>query len=74
MPRANVSKLATKRRPAVPTKQVRDSKGNLVKFFMVDGSRATLGDDLTYVFKENIKRAREENRKLFGSVDGVRKK
>ena len=73
-----VSKIAPKAKRtssrSVTTRRGRDSGGKLVQFFMVDGTSTTLGDDLTYVFTKNIEHARKENRKLFGSVNGIRKK
>jgi hypothetical protein len=45
-----------------------------VQFFTIDGNSATLNDDLTHVFMRNIEHARRENQKLFGSVNGPRKK
>lgn len=71
-----VSKIRAPRKASasVTKKRVRDAKGKAVDFFVVDGTSPRLGDDLTYVFTKNIERARDENRKLFGSADGRAKK
>jgi len=62
------------RNGSVVEKRKRSADGQFVQFFTIDGNSATLNDDLTHVFMRNINHARRENRKLFGSVDGPRKK
>jgi hypothetical protein len=73
-----VAKIAPRkgrvRNGSVVEKRKRSADGQFVQFFTIDGNSATLNDDLTDVFMRNIKRARRENRKLFGSVNGPRKK
>jgi hypothetical protein len=50
-----------------------DSTGQRMHFFTIDAQSATFKDDLTYVYQANVASARDENRKLFGSADGVSK-
>ena len=59
---------------SVVEKRKRSADGKLVQFFTIDGNSATLNDDLTHVFTRNIDHVRRENQKLFGSVNGPRKK
>jgi hypothetical protein len=73
-----VTKIASRKRRigsgSIIEKRKRSADGQLVQFFTIDGNSATLNDDLTHVFMRNIKHVRRENRKLFGSVNGPRKK
>jgi hypothetical protein len=63
-----------KRRQSSPaTTSVRDSKGKLSRFFTIDVTSPTFEDDLTFVYKRNVAKARSENRKLFGSPDGIKR-
>lgn len=62
------------RNGSVVEKRKRSADGQFVQFFTIDGNSATLNDDLTHVFMRNIKHVRRENQKLFGSVNGPRKK
>jgi hypothetical protein len=73
-----VTKVAPRKRRgrngSVVEKRKRSADGKLVQFFTIDGNSATLNDDLTHVFIRNIDHVRRENQKLFGSVNGPRKK
>ena len=73
-----VTKIAPRKRRvrngSVVEKRKRSADGQLVQFFTIDGNSATLNDDLTHVFMRNIKHVRRQNQKLFGSVNGPRKK
>lgn len=62
------------RNGSVVEKRKRSADGKLVQFFTIEGNSATLNDDLTHVFIRNIDHVRRENQKLFGSVNGPRKK
>jgi hypothetical protein len=62
------------RNGSVVEKRKRSADGKLVQFFTIDGNSTTLNDDLTHVFTRNIDHVRRENQKLFGSVNGPRKK
>jgi hypothetical protein len=68
------SRKARVRNGSVVEKRKRSADGQFVQFFTIDGNSATLNDDLTHVFMRNIEHVRRENQKLFGSVNGPRKK
>ncbi|MCC6918274.1 MAG: hypothetical protein IT548_03670 [Alphaproteobacteria bacterium] len=40
------------------------------KVYMIDAHSKTIGQDLLSVFRRNVRAAREENKKLFGTADG----
>jgi len=56
---------------SVKGERVRDAEGRVYTRFTVDFASDTIDDDLTYVFGRNVKRAREENKRVTGSADGV---
>jgi len=68
-------KLGTaKRRPkSLVSTSVRDSKGKVSQFFTVDTKSRTFENDLTFVYKRNVAKARSENTRRFGSPDGVKR-
>ncbi len=70
-----VARLKTKSgksRPRSVGKAVaRDSSGRLMDIFTLDANSPTFDDDLTFVYRSNVAKARRENVKLFGSPDGV---
>ena len=59
---------------SVTTRKVIDAAGKAVTVHIVDPDSSTLADDLSYVFKQNVARARKEQKRLFGSADRVAKK
>jgi hypothetical protein len=63
---------AAKKSDSVRTKRMRRSDGKIVSVLSLDANSATFIDDLTTVFEKNVSKARNENRKLFGSPDGLR--
>jgi len=70
-----VAKLKTKagkNRPRSIGKTVaRDSHGHFMDIFTLDANSPTFDDDLTFVYRANVAKARRENQKLFGSPDGI---
>jgi hypothetical protein len=44
-----------------------------MKISTIDANSPTLSADLTALFTRNVAKARRENKKLFGSPDGIRK-
>jgi len=50
----------------------RSSSGRIMDIFTLDSNSPTFDDDLTYVYRANVAKARRENEKLFGSADGIR--
>jgi hypothetical protein len=63
---------AAKKIGSVRAKRMRTSDGKMVSVLSLDANSATFIDDLTTVFEKNVSKARNENRKLFGSPDGLR--
>jgi hypothetical protein len=51
------------RSPSVTTKRVRGTSGEFVTVYTVDADSRTFGDDLTYVFKQNVKKARSASKR-----------
>jgi hypothetical protein len=47
------------------------SNGERIRILSIDANSPTFGDDLKIVFRRNVARARRENKKRFGSPDGV---
>ena len=66
-------KMRKRRHGAVVERHVRGPDGKLARWFIVDSDSNSLGDDLSYVFKRNVAKARRENTSKFGSPDGFRK-
>lgn len=56
---------------AVAQKRVRGPGGQQIELYAVDSNDKNFDDDLTYVFQKNIARARRENKRKFGSSDGI---
>jgi hypothetical protein len=48
--------------------------GRSTTVFTVDMNSATFGSDLHYAFERNVARARRENKRRFGSADGIARK
>jgi hypothetical protein len=63
-----------KRSASVTTKRVRSSDGKAVTVYTIDADSHTFGDDLSYVFRQNVKKARRQNKQLLGSAAGVAEK
>jgi hypothetical protein len=49
---------------SVTTKRVRGPEGRMTTVYQVDANSPTFGDDIGYVFAQNVKRARRANRLL----------
>lgn len=56
---------------SVGHKLLRTSDGKPVRVLSLDANSSTFIDDLTIVFEKNVAKAREENKKLVGSRDGI---
>lgn len=50
------------------------SEGEKVRVLTVDANSPSFGEDLLYVFTQNVKAARRENKALLGNADGVKKR
>jgi len=61
-------------RSKVRTKRLRKSDGKFALVQSLDANDDNFIEALTAVFEKNVKRARRENKRLFGSSDGIRAK
>jgi hypothetical protein len=77
MPKLQVRKHAKplKARPGskVPVKTLHSLDGSKVTVRALDANSATFGADFLYVFKQNVRKARKENKDRFGAPDRVGK-
>ncbi len=55
---------------SVRRKRVKAADGKTVEILSLDAESPTFTDDLTYLFRRNVARARRENMRLFGSPRG----
>jgi hypothetical protein len=53
--------------------RVRSPSGQYREVFTIDANSPTFESDLTGLFKQNVADARRENKRLFGSVEGLAK-
>jgi hypothetical protein len=67
------AKRASTKAGKVVTKRLRTDAGDFVTVHAIDADSSTFGDDFLYVFKQNVRKAREHNLELFGSPDRVSK-
>lgn len=58
----------------VTTKRVASSSGRFTTVRTLDSGSASFGADFTRVFGANVKKAREENKRLTGAADGLPEK
>jgi hypothetical protein len=66
-------KRKTKKATSLRRKTMSTPEGKTVRVVSIDANSKTFLDDLTKAFQINVRKARQENKKLFGSADGVRK-
>jgi hypothetical protein len=75
MTKVMVAKITRKKlggRSSRPTtKHIRGANGKPVSIYAVDSNDDNFDSDLTYVFTRNVAKARRENKRLFGSADGL---
>ena len=55
----------------VSEKRVRDADGKMITLRTLDAANSSFSDDLTYVFSQNVKKARRENKLATGMTDFV---
>ena len=55
----------------VQTKRVKSREGKVVTIHTVNADSRTFGEDLSYVFRQNVKKARRENKRRTGLSDRV---
>lgn len=51
----------------------RDAAGRIKDIYTIEMRSPTFDDDLTYIYRTNVASARRENKRLFGSVDGLKR-
>lgn len=61
-----------KKPKGVTLRRVTGADGEKVTIRAVDANSPTFGEDFLYVFTKNVEAARRENKRLFGSADGVK--
>ncbi|MDQ8029828.1 MAG: hypothetical protein REJ23_13970 [Brevundimonas sp.] len=71
--RAASGKRAGRKPKGVTLQRVTAADGQKVTVRAVDAHSPTFGEDFLYVFTKNVEAARQENKRLFGSADGVKK-
>ena len=55
----------------VGQKRVRDADGKMITLRTLDAANSSFSDDLTYVFRKNVEKARRENKLATGLTDFV---
>ena len=55
----------------VAEKRVPNGEGQVKVLRTLDVGSSTFGDDLHYVFRKNVAKARRDNKRIIGSADGV---
>lgn len=60
-----------KKTGSVTTKRVKGADGKTLTVHTINADSRTFGDDLSYVFRQNVKKARRENKRLVGCSDRV---
>jgi len=65
------AKRASSKASKVTAKRVRTETGGFVIVHAIDANSPTFANDFLYVFKQNVRKARKENRERFGSADRV---
>lgn len=56
-----------KKSTSVGVKHVKTAQGKSIRLHTVNADSVTFDDDLSYVFRSNVKRARKANKQLAGS-------
>ena len=72
--RAGKGKRAGKKPDGVTVRRITASNGEKVTVRAVDANSPTFGEDFLYVFTKNVEAARRENKRLFGSASGIKKR
>jgi hypothetical protein len=66
------TKKGQKKKSSLRRKAMSTLEGKTVRVVSIDANSKTFLNDLTKAFEINVRKARQENKKLFGSADGVR--
>jgi hypothetical protein len=67
------AKKAGRKPKGVVVRRVTGASGRKVAVRAVDANSPTFGEDFLYVFTQNVKAARRENKAKLGSLSGRRK-
>jgi hypothetical protein len=67
------AKKAGRKPKSVVVRRVTSASGEKVAVRAVDANSPTFGEDFLYVFTQNVKAARKENKAKLGSLSGRRK-
>jgi hypothetical protein len=67
------AKKAGRKPKGVVVRRVTTASGEKVAVRAVDANSPTFGEDFLYVFTQNVKAARKENKAKLGSLSGRRK-
>ena len=59
---------------SVTVKRVRDTEGRVKTLRTLDVGSRTFGDDLQYVFRKNVAKARRDNKQVVGAPDIAHKR
>lgn len=70
--RSAKTKRAGKKPKGVSLRRVTAATGEKVTVRAIDAHSPTFGEEFLYVFTKNVEAARHENKRLFGSPDGVK--
>lgn len=72
--KSDKARRAGKKPVGVTSRRVTTTTGEKVLIRAIDANSSTFGEDFLYVFTKNVEAARRENKRMFGSADGVKKR
>jgi hypothetical protein len=64
----------SKRPKGVTVKVLQTPSGESARVLTVDANSTSFASDFLYVFKQNVRKARQENKERLGSARGVKKR
>ena len=67
------AKRASTRPDTVAIKTIAGREGGKLRVLAVDANSPSFGDDFLYVFTQNVRRARKENKERLGSTSGAKR-
>jgi len=70
--KSETGQRAGKKPKGVTSRRVTTADGDKVTIRAIDANSPTFGEEFLYVFTKNVEAARRENKRLFGSADGVK--
>lgn len=69
--RSDKASRAGRKPEGVTTRRVRTPEGDKVAIRSIDANSPAFGEDFLYVFTKNVEAERRENKRRFGSADGL---